>query len=172
MAIVINRITNANVYMGGNNLIGRASEVQLPDVTQLMTDHEGLGMIGAIQLPAGFDNFEGSINWNSFYRDAFLQMADVTDMVQIQIRTSVEHWSSAGRDGSTPLVVHLSAIFGTLPLGTFQPRQPAEFASEFQAYYIKLDYDGETLLEVDKFANVYRTGGGDRLQQLRRHLSF
>lgn len=176
MSIRINRITNANVYMDGNNFIGRASEVQLPDVTQLMTDHEGLGMIGAIQLPAGFDNFEGSVNWNSFYADAFRAMANVTDLVQLQVRANVEHWSSQGRDEDTPLIIYLSCIFNQLPLGQFQPRQNSEHSSSFHAYYVKVEYDGEVMLEIDKFSNTYQTGEGgavvDRVSSLRNILSF
>ena len=31
--IEINRITNANIYLDGANLLGRAEEVKLPDVS-------------------------------------------------------------------------------------------------------------------------------------------
>ena len=30
--IKINRLTNANIYMDGNNLLGRAEEIQLPQI--------------------------------------------------------------------------------------------------------------------------------------------
>ncbi|MBJ5826921.1 phage major tail tube protein, partial [Salmonella enterica subsp. enterica serovar Meleagridis] len=31
--IQINRITNANIYLDGNNLLGRVSEIKLPDIS-------------------------------------------------------------------------------------------------------------------------------------------
>lgn len=67
--IQINRITNANIYLDGNNLLGRASEIKLPDISMIMQEHKALGMVGKIELPAGFDKLEGEIKWNSFYHD-------------------------------------------------------------------------------------------------------
>ncbi len=44
--IQINRITNANIYLDGNNLLGRASEIKLPDISMIMQEHKALGMVG------------------------------------------------------------------------------------------------------------------------------
>ena len=44
--IEINRITNANIYLDGANLLGRAEEVKLPDVSMTMQEHKALGMVG------------------------------------------------------------------------------------------------------------------------------
>lgn len=74
--IEINRITNANIYLDGANLLGRAEEVKLPDVSMTMQEHKALGMVGKVELPAGFDKLEGEIKWNSFYRDAMLSAAN------------------------------------------------------------------------------------------------
>ena len=75
--IEINRITNANIYLDGTNLLGRAEEVKLPDVSMIMQEHKALGMVGKVELPAGFDKLEGEIKWNSFYRDAMLSAVQV-----------------------------------------------------------------------------------------------
>jgi P2 family phage contractile tail tube protein len=37
--IQINRLTNANVYMDGNNLLGRAEEINLPQIKHKMSEH-------------------------------------------------------------------------------------------------------------------------------------
>ena len=50
--IEINRITNANIYLDGANLLGRAEEVKLPDVSMTMQEHKALGMVGKVELPA------------------------------------------------------------------------------------------------------------------------
>jgi ferredoxin--NADP+ reductase len=39
--IKINKLTNANVYMNGVNLLGRAEEVQLPQIKHKMAEHKG-----------------------------------------------------------------------------------------------------------------------------------
>ena len=37
--IKINKLTNANVYLNGVNLLGRAEEVQLPQIKHKMAEH-------------------------------------------------------------------------------------------------------------------------------------
>ena len=40
--IQVNRIVNANIYIDGTNLIGRAEEVKLPDIQAIMNEHKAL----------------------------------------------------------------------------------------------------------------------------------
>ena len=42
--IEINKLTNANVYLDGVNLLGRAEEVQLPQIKHKMAEHKALGI--------------------------------------------------------------------------------------------------------------------------------
>ena len=42
--------------------LGRATEIKLPDVSLIMQEHKALGMVGKIELPAGFDKLEGKLN--------------------------------------------------------------------------------------------------------------
>ena len=48
--IKINKLTNANVYMNGVNLLGRAEEVQLPQIKHKMAEHKALGMVGSAEF--------------------------------------------------------------------------------------------------------------------------
>lgn len=94
--IEINRITNANIYLDGTNLLGRAEEVKLPDVSMIMQEHKALGMVGKVELPAGFDKLEGEIKWNSFYRDAMLSAANPYRSLALQCRSSVSATARRG----------------------------------------------------------------------------
>ena len=49
------QVVNANIYLNGKNLLGRAAEVKLPEVTAVMKEHSALGMVGKFELPAGFE---------------------------------------------------------------------------------------------------------------------
>ncbi|EGR9321908.1 phage major tail tube protein, partial [Salmonella enterica] len=92
--IQINRITNANIYLDGNNLLGRASEIKLPDISMIMQEHKALGMVGKIELPAGFDKLEGEIKWNSFYHDVMRKTANPWQAVALQCRSSIDCYNS------------------------------------------------------------------------------
>ena len=43
----VNRITNANVYLDGIGLLGRAEEIEVAKPKHKMVDHKGLGMAGS-----------------------------------------------------------------------------------------------------------------------------
>lgn len=168
--IQLNRVTNANIYVDGNCLLGKAEEIKLPDITAMMSEHKALGMVGKIELPSGFERLEGEIKWNSFYRDVWLKMNNAYSMVQLQVRSSVETYGAMGRMQQQPLVTFLSVMFKKNPMGTFKQNDNAEFSSSFACYYIKQQLAGEDLLELDVLANIYKVGGVDQLDIYRNNI--
>ena len=168
--IQLNRVTNANIYVDGNCLLGKAEEIKLPDITTVMSEHKALGMVGKIELPSGFEKMEGEIKWNSFYRDVWLKMNNPYSMVQLQVRSNVETYGAMGRMQQQPLVTFLSVMFKKNPMGTFKQNDNAEFSSSFACYYIKQQLAGEDLLELDVLANIYKVGGVDQLDIYRNNI--
>ena len=168
--IEINRVVNANIYINGNNLLGRAEEVKLPDVEAIMAEHKALGMVGQIELPSGFSKLEGEIKWNAYYKEAMLTTANPFASVQLMCRSNLERYGSQGRIEEVPLVTILTIMFKKNPAGTFKQHENAEFASAFGATYIKQMVAGEEILELDYLANIYRVGGVDQLNQYRSNI--
>ena len=168
--IQLNRITNANIYVDGNCLLGRAEEIKLPDISMIMAEHKALGMVGKIELPAGFDKLEGEIKWNSFYRDVWLKMNEPYTMAQLQVRSSVETYGSGGRMQQLPMVTFMSVMFKKNPMGTFKQNDNAEFSSAFACHYIKQQFNGEDMIELDVLANIYKVGGVDQLDIYRNNI--
>lgn len=168
--IEINRITNANIYLDGNSLLGKAEEIKLPDVSAIMQEHKALGMVGKIELPAGFDKLEGEIKWNSLYKDVAKAMANPFKAVQLQCRSNVETYGAQGRLQEVSLVTYLTVMFKKNPLGTYKQHDNAEFASMFSCTYIKQVMDGQEVLELDYLANIFRINGEDQLQTYRNNI--
>lgn len=168
--IEVNRITNANIYINGNNLLGRAEEIKLPDISMIMQEHKALGMVGKIELPAGFDKLEGEIKWNSFYREVMRHAANPYKSLALQCRSSIDRYNSTGRIDEIPLVTHLTVMFKKNPLGTFKQHENPDFSSAFSCTYIKQVVDGETLLELDYLANIFKVNGVDQLSTYRNNI--
>ncbi|MEI7411020.1 phage major tail tube protein [Pectobacterium aroidearum] len=168
--IEVNRITNANIYINGTNLLGRAQEIKLPDVSMIMQEHKALGMVGKIELPAGFDKLEGEIKWNSFYREAMLAAANPYQSLVLQCRSSVERYGSQGRIEEVPLVTYMTIMFKKNPLGTFKQHENPDFSSAFNCTYIKQVMNGEDLLELDYMSNIFMVGGVDQLNSYRANI--
>lgn len=168
--IEINRINNANIYLNGANLLGRAEEIKCPDLNMIMQEHKALGMVGKVELPAGFDKLEGEIKWNSFYRDAMLAAGNPYKALALQCRSNVQRYSSQGLIDEIPMVTFMTIMFKKNPLGTFKQHDNAEFTSGFSCTYIKQVMDGQELLELDYLANIFKVGGVDQLATYRTNI--
>ena len=66
MNIQINSLTNANIYIDGVGLLGRAEEIEIANPKHKMIDYKGLGMAGTAELWAGVEKLESKIKWSSF----------------------------------------------------------------------------------------------------------
>lgn len=170
--IQVNRATNANIYLDGKSFLGRAEEINLPTVKQIMSEHKALGMNGKFEISAGIDKLEASIKWNSFYRDVMVKAANPDQAVQLQCRSSVKTVGSAGVLSEVPCVIHLTANFKDFPLGNFKQHDNVELTSALNVTYCKVVYDGQELLEVDVLANVYKVNSNDMLAKYRANLGI
>jgi len=169
--VLIHRITNANVYMDGANLLGRAEEIQLPQVKVKMAEHKALGMVGTIRAFAGIEALEGKIKWASLYPDVLKKAANPFRSAQLQVRGSLEDWTTPiGRNAEKPVVAVMSVLFKTFPLGSYKQHENVEVETEFDAWHIKLSVAGQSILEVDVAANIYKAAGVDMLAAYRANI--
>lgn len=170
--ISVNRVTNANIYLNGQNHLGKAEEVELPMIKQIMVQHKALGMIGSVEFFAGLDKMEAKIKWNSFYADTMKVAADPTKTVQLQVRASLETYDSGGRSAQKPLVAFLTAQYKDFPIGNFKQHDNVELTSMLSVTAIRLEIDGEEIISVDVLANVYKVAGTDALATYRANLGI
>jgi len=166
------QITNAAVYLDGNDYIGHCEEVDLGSVKATMADFQGLGMVGAIELPTGFDKLEGKIIWNSLYRDAAVRCAVPFKTVQLQLRSSINEWNAQGRMQEIQLVTLMTVLFKEYPLGSFKPREVVTFETPFSAHYVQQKIDGREVFKFDYTANIFSVDGKDQLTAYRRNLGM
>lgn len=168
----VNRLTNANVYLDGKSLLGKAEEVNTPIIKQVMSEHKALGMFGKFELPAGIDKLEASIKWNSFYADTFKKIADGTKAYSLQIRSSLETHTSQGKTAEVPVVVYLTGQFKDTPLGNFKQQDNVELTTAINVTYCKLEINGEEIVEIDVLANIYKVAGVDVMANYRANLGI
>lgn len=166
--IAINSVTNANIYLNGRNLLGRAVEVKLPSPKVKMVDHKGLGMVGEIEIPAGgFEKMEAEFSWASVYPEVLRLAGNYRRSVQLQVRASMESYTGQGVTDEVGIVVTLGGIFKESELGSFKQHEGNQPKSKLTVYYMKHVVAGETLLEIDVMNNIYRVAGEDVLSRYR-----
>lgn len=172
MAIQVNRLTNANVYLNGVNMLGRAEEVTLPAIQHKMAEHKALGMVGVAEFFTGIDKMEATFKWNSFYPDVMKATANPTKSVKLQVRSSLEVYTAEGRTEQQPVVCFLTGQFKSVPMGNFKQHDNVELSSTVSIYSIRLEINGEEIVEVDVLANIFKVEGVDILATYRQNLGI
>jgi hypothetical protein len=168
--IEINRLTNANVYIDGASFLGRAEEVELPDIKHKMEEHLALGMIGTLEAWSGIEKMTAKFKWSSFYKEVMAKSANPFKSVQIQVRGSLETYATAGRIAETPVVAHLIGQFKSIPMGNYKQHKNVEQTNEMAVHYAKLVVDGAEVFEFDALANIYKVNGQDMLANYRANI--
>lgn len=169
-AIKVNRLTNANIYVEGNSLLGQAEEVNLPEIQNTLSEHKALGMIGKLELFSGIDKMEASIKWNSFYPDTLVQFADPRKALKIQVRSSLESHDSSGLVSEVPCVAFITGQPKNFPAGNFKQHDNVEATSKMTVTAYKLEIDGRVIVEYDALANIYIVDGVDIMATYRSNI--
>lgn len=170
--VTIGRLTNANLYMDGGPLFGKAESVNLPDVSYKQAEHKALGLVGTIEYFAGIDKMEGSIKWTSFYADQLKKMGDPFTAKKVIVYGNLEEYQGGSRVGQTPAKVFMTIAPKNFPLGNFQQHDNVELESKFGCTYIRLEVNGETIYELDVEANIWKVDGIDLLATYRQNLGL
>jgi uncharacterized protein len=170
MALInISRVTNANIYLDGASLLGRADEVQLAWPKAKMVDHKGLGMAGTAEFPAGIDKLEARIKWSSIDSEVLVSLS-IFQSHQVQIRASIEQYTSQGRTAEMPFVGLMTAQFKDGGPLTFRQHEQVDFPTTLVVYHCEYYVAGVQYLLYDVLANIYSINGIDQLAQFRANI--
>ena len=168
--IEINKLTNANVYLNGVNLLGRAEEVQLPQIKHKMAEHKALGMVGSAEFFAGIDKMECKIKWNALYPAVLTQCSNPFNAAMIQVRASLETYNGTGRISEVPATAFIIGTFKEFPLGNIKPQENAEYETTMSVTYAKLIVDKVEVFEIDVLQNIYKVGMIDVLSKYKKNI--
>lgn len=168
--IEINKLVNANIYMNGNNLLGRAEEIQLPQIKIKTAEHKALGMIGSAEFFSGIDKLECKIKWNALYPDVLKTCSNPFTAAMLQVRASLETYNATGRISEVPATAFLIGTFKEFPLGNIKPHENAEYETTMAVTYAKLIVDKEEIFEIDVLQNIYKVGMLDMLSKFKKNI--
>jgi P2 family phage contractile tail tube protein len=173
MGIVVNRLTNANIYLEGASYLGRAEEITLPAIKAKFSDHKGLGMIMDVEFPNGFEKMTGKIKWSSLYPDIVDTIGSPFNAVQMQVRANMDVYDASGERNSVSVVCFLTARFkDSLSALTLKMNEPSEQESEYSATYYRLEIDGQPLIEIDAISQLFFVSDRDELAAYRANLGI
>jgi P2 family phage contractile tail tube protein len=170
MNIQINSLTNANVYIDGVGLLGRAEEIEVAHPRQRMIDYKGLGMAGTAELWAGVDKLESQIKWAAFDPEVLTLSTSPFKAHYFQARGNLEQYTSQGRSAELPVVYLMTGVFKDAGSPVFRQHQMVQTTSAVSVYHAELYVAGVQIYLYDVFANLYLVGGVDQLANFRSNL--
>ena len=168
--IAVHRATNANVYLNGNSLLGKASEVNLPQLKTLLSEHVALGLFGKMEFPTGLDKMEASFKWTSYYADVMAATFNPYAVQEVQVRTSIDQYGATGRIGQLPGICFIRGQFKDPSLGNFKQHDNVETDSKMTVWAVRFEIGGKPVLEIDVMANIYKVLDEDILQTYRQNI--
>lgn len=169
MSVVINQVSNANVYINGNSFLGRAKSIKTPEFDVEFAEHDNLGLLGKLKLPTKVNALEGEIVWDGFYPEVAALAYNPFKAVQLMVRANVQIFNSTGMPKEVPLVMTMTVSFSKANIGEYK-KEPVEYSMTYQVNNIKQVIDGKEVLFYDAFSNQYRVAGQDIVQQYRANI--
>lgn len=165
----LDQLINANCYINGVSLLGKVMKVDLGEIAVETKDDARLGVYSKLVTPVGLTPPEVTITFTTF--DAAVMAAnDPRKSVSLQIRANQERFSQGGLVEEVPVVILLTVLPTSIPLGNFEAQSAVEREQKFTANYVKVTTNGTEVLEFDAYNNVFRKGGTDILATFRSNL--
>ncbi len=168
---IAEKINRFNVYVGkseaSNKLAGVTSEVTLVDFKEKSESLDLAGVGGDVDSPSigSFESATMEIPFSNISEDMLKLVADDSQVIILRSAQEELDTSDLSRSmlGRTVTVKGMTKEidFGKLKKGGYgEPKVVKEVV------YYKDEYNGKTLVEIDKFNNIYKVNGKDMLQNI------
>ena len=172
MALTINKVYDANIYVNNANKHGQASEITAPNVTYIMNEYQSLGMFGTARFTNGIEAMECTIKWTYPDNEAQIALANPYEAVDLLICSSKAVYDGAGLSDEQPIRMFVRGFPMQHQGGTFAPKTDVEVESQLAVNYYKLEVDGEEIIEVDTINNILKINGEDIMEERRINLAL
>ena len=163
-------VNHYKVYFGdANEAVGQSGEVELPDFEAIKETLDGGGILGEIEDPVTghFEAMKITIPFAVLWADMF-RMINTTNTPMVTLRGSMQVMDhGTGETDYVPVRIVLKGKATSTKLGTMKRGGKTESELEMEVFYIKVEVDGETLVELDKLNFVYVLNGVDLMQKVR-----
>lgn len=165
------KVVNYNIYLGNDKLIGVKADVTLPKLEQMTTTISGAGIAGEYEspVPGHFGKIETDITFNAITEDATSLLAPGAK--SLVLRASQQSYDvAAGEMLFRPLKITLKVLSKGIDLGKLSPGKSTETKNTFETTYIKVEENGNTLVELDKLNFIFIVNGKDILADIRNQI--
>lgn len=160
------QITNAEVYLRDNSLVGIAKSFKLPKIEWKTVDIETLGQVACYKAPTRtLESLTGSTTFQFLEPEITEQAYDPTKTLKFQLHQYVDVNGPDGLDleRSYTLITNVDLRFYSLEPGGTELGDAEELEGEFTVSRLvqRVHDSDKVMLEVDVFGNRARNSSGE-----------
>jgi len=163
--ISLGQITNADIYLDDQRLVGRVKEFNIGDIANTMVEHASLGMIGKISLPSrAMEALTATLTLEYYEPDLVAALENPTKACRFFLHSYLDKFDAQGLAGASGKLVTAVTVLPSKKTGrSHKLGENAEqgFELSITAITEKLSTQSAPLLEYDIFNGIYRINGKD-----------
>lgn len=161
-------ISDLNVFVGGKEFLGVCPSFKIPDITQVMVEHNGAlkGKVGS----GIYEPLEITFKLNELDFGVYTDFAlnNTKAHIPLAMRESIHKQGT----GDLPLAVELLGEFESLAINEDSVGTVREITLKVWADVFTLKQNGKPLIIYDRLNNEMWFGGVDMMSQIRKNLEL
>lgn len=170
--IIPDKLIDYALFLNGDEKLG-TGDVSLPDLEAMTETVKGNGINGEVEMPTlgMLGKLPLKISWRTITRD--LTELAAPKAHDIEARGAQQHYDS----GTGEMIVRsIRVVARALPkktgLGKFAVASTTGSSTEMECVYFKMEIDGKTVIEIDKFARICNINGKDYFASVKAALGI
>jgi len=161
MANPVYKLIRSGTYLNGRSLIGQIMGIELPEITWDTTEHEAIGLIGAAEYARRMPQLQSTLTTAGFSPQLADAAANPNASALINLREAYGMYVGSQLIRSVLKNTIMRGRFLSLNMGEITQTDEPEQESVLNVDYIKIEFDGNLIMEFARDANIYRTATFD-----------
>jgi len=164
------KLKNFNLFINGENYIGKVAEITLPKLSAKMEEFRGGGMDAPIDIDLGMEKLTMEWTLGGYEAQVLRQFgAPVHNAVALRFNGAIQ---SEDQFAVRPLEIVVLGRHSEIEFGTSKPGDDTTKKITSTLSYYRLSLDDEVVIEIDIPNLVKRMGGVDVLASTRLALGL
>lgn len=158
-------LKNMNLFNEGQSWLGEVAAVTIPTLTRKLEEYRGGAMDGPVKYDMGGEALEQEATFGGPMRDILRQFGHTSASGIYQRFVGFYQDDSTSRAATIEITTR--GRHEEIEMGEQKPGEPGEFKVKSTLTYYRLDWDGATIIEIDRLNMVFMVDGIDRLAEQR-----
>lgn len=166
-------LNDMRVYLDGADEFIGAVDIELPELASLTSTISGIGLAGEIDAPVRghFGSMEATITYRVTEGTGAKHVGGEAISIDAYGDNQVFDAGSNSYCDVQVRCVMRGRVKSYSP-GKWQAGNSADASTKIEVHYIKLEFDGEEICEIDKFGYKCRLNGTDLLETVRKNIGM